>query len=172
MKNLALLVILSLSLCGCATDTHQSTKPPHAYPVAKKNYPFVVKITNFFGAEGFGFDYFVDRTNIVVVVWNDFGKPAREILNRDLTQEETTELESYLAEFPLDTLKSDYTEPRVYDGLQRFFTFKIGDKEKSIVMRNVHVPELFALCEKVNDLVPKEMQMRGGGAAAISADKK
>ncbi len=142
------------------------------YPVAKNTYPFLLKVRDFYGAEGYGFDYYLDTRSLTVVLWDDFGSPKKEVLSRQLTDEEATFWSKYLAEFPVKKLKQDYSDTRVADGMQRFFTFKTSTGEKNITVRNARVKELMALCQNMNSLLPDKMKMRGGGAAVAFPSKK
>jgi hypothetical protein len=136
--------------------------PQVEYPVAKEEYSFVLKVRDFYGAEGYGFDYFLDKDSLTVVLWDDVGGPKREILSRRLTLEEASFWSKYLAIFPVKRLKQKYSDDRVSDGMQQFFTFKTGAGEKNVTVRNVQVKELMDLCQNLNNLLPDKMKMRGG----------
>jgi hypothetical protein len=130
------------------------------FPMAKDTYPFVLKVRDFYGAEGYGFDYYLDKRSLTVVLWDDFGSPRKEVFSKQLTDEEASFWSKYLAKFPINKLKEDYTDDRVSDGMQRLFTIKTGSVEKNITVRNVHVKELMGLCRNLNSLLPKKMRMR------------
>lgn len=132
------------------------------YPSAKPNYPFFVKITDFYGAAGYGFDYYVDKATIVVVLWDDYGNPRREVLNRSLTRQEARDWARFWSQFDVTSLKELYTNPNVIDGFERQFTFRIDNSDKKVTVEKVAVKELSELSQKINTFVPKEIKMRGG----------
>ncbi|ATB37539.1 hypothetical protein CYFUS_002961 [Cystobacter fuscus] len=132
-----------------------------SYPNARQSYPFVVKISDFYGAEGFGFDYYLDKSKLVVVLWDDLGSPRKEVLSKSLTKAEVREWASYLERLPMGQLKESYVNSSVDDGLQQTFTFKSGGREKTVDVRNIRVEELEKLCRKLNLLIPdKHMRLR------------
>lgn len=151
---------------GLTTLAHSADKKE--YPKAKESYPFDVKVTDFYGAEGYGFDYYVSKEAVAVVLWDDFGSPKRELLNRPLTKEEARDWAKYWSQFDFKDLKDDYTDPNVFDGLQRDFTFKVGKEEKKVSVANVQVEKLVRLSQKINTIVPDKWKMRGGGAAVVN----
>lgn len=155
MKTVILaLVALSFALPSTASDKN-------AYPNARQSYPFVVKISDFYGAEGFGFDYYLDTSRLVVVLWDDLGSPRKEILSKPLTKAEAREWASYLERLPMAQLKKEYVDSAADDGLQQTFTFKSGGREKTVDVRNTRVEELEKLCRKLNLLIPdKHLRLR------------
>ncbi|OJH39611.1 hypothetical protein [Cystobacter ferrugineus] len=131
------------------------------YPNARQSYPFVVKVRDFYGAEGFGFDYYLDKSRLVIVLWDDLGSPEKEVLSRPLTKAEAREWAGYLERLPMEQLKEAYADPAVDDGLQQTFTFKWGGREKTVDVRNIRVEEFEKLCRKLNRLIPdKHMRLR------------
>jgi hypothetical protein len=61
MKTFASLALLAAFLFGCSTDAPKSTRARREYPIARDDYPFILKISNYFGAAGFGFEYILDE---------------------------------------------------------------------------------------------------------------
>jgi hypothetical protein len=155
MKTIILaLVALSFALPSKASDQK-------AYPNARQSYPFVLKIRDFYGAEGFGFDYYLDTSRLVVVLWDDLGSPRKEILSKSLTKAEAREWASYLERLPMGQLKEAYVNSGADDGLLQTFTFKSGGREKTVDVRNIRVEELEKLCRKLNLLIPdKHLRLR------------
>src|SRR4051812_29818585 len=66
--------------------THADTAAPRPqYPDAKASYEYLVNVRDFYGAEGFGFDCYLDGGEIVLVYWDDFGSKPKEVFRRALT---------------------------------------------------------------------------------------
>ena len=140
--------------------------PLHAFGKAnaRQDNPFVVEVRDFYGVEGYTLHYHLDNSRLVVVLSDDFGSPPKEVLSKSLTKAEAKDWAFYLERFPIEQLKEDYTNRAVDDGLQQFFTFRTGGKEKKVAVRNVRVEELENLCQKLNRLIPeKDFRVRGPG---------
>lgn len=163
--------LLAATLILVSTLVRAEEKNPD-YPQAKETYSHVLKVRDFFGAEGYTYEYLLDKETLVIVLSDDFGSPRKEVLSKPLTKEEAAAWERYLKNFPVKELKETYEDPRVRDGMQRYFTFKTGDGEKQVTVRNVQVKELSELCKKLNQLLPEKFKLGGGGSAVVGpADK-
>jgi hypothetical protein len=147
--------------------------PPADAPVSKEAYPYVIKVRDFFGAEGYGYDYFLAKDSLKVVLWDDYGSPNKEVLSKSLTKDEQKAWADYLTAFPLKTLKESYINEMVLDGMQRTFSFKTTDPEKVIRVSNMRVKEFDDLCNRLNQLLPEKLKIQGGGASVTpkSTDK-
>lgn len=152
-----LLFVLPL-LISCSPNPPGDTTEARDFPVAKTSYPYVVKVHDFYGAEGYALDYYVSETSIVVVL-TDIGNPPEERLNRELTEPEKAEWTAYVQTLGIDELEDVYDNPNVVDGLQQTFDFRIGGKQRQIEVFNRYVPELADLCDKINELVPEDLRM-------------
>jgi hypothetical protein len=130
------------------------------YPDAKAAYPFVVKVRNFHGAEGFGFDYYLAPDSLTVVAWDDFGSKPKEVLHVVLSAADTARWSAFLAAFPVAKLAANYTNAGVADGLQLWFDFRIAGKPpKQIFVGNSHQDDLERVCMELNKLLPAPLKL-------------
>jgi len=129
------------------------------FPVAKKDYSYIVKVSDYSGAAGYGLHYYVSESSVVIVQWNDYDKPSIEVLNKTLTDSQRKEWIRFLKSFRVDQFKKSYDNPKVFDGLDRTFTFNVKGKKIEVKVRNRRVRGLVRLCSKINKFVPKKFQL-------------
>ena len=120
---------------------------------------FKVKVHDFYGAEGYGYDYYLDDDSIVIIGWDDFGNPQREVFRAELTPDNQREWHSFWMKFPLDKLKNEYINQYVSDGIQREFVFSRDSEQKTIILHNKSVRKLNDLCSRINKIVPDKYRM-------------
>lgn len=175
MKTLISITLAIALAPHCVAEGKPTEVSPSTEASAPKEaYPYVLKVRDFFGAEGYGHDYFLTKDSLKVVLWDDYGSPNKEVLSKSLTKDEQKAWADYLTAFPLKTLEKSYNNVMVSDGMQRTFSFKTPDGEKVIRVSNMRVKEFDDLCSRLNQLLPEKLKIRGGGASVVpkSTDKK
>lgn len=143
-----------------APDNSDSTATPSEQipPKPANSYPFLVKVTDFYGVQGVGYDYYLNRDQIIVAGWNDFGKPPTEVLHRSLTKKQREQCKTLLASLQIKDLAAEFVGPGT-DGLQQTFEFKLGDEEKRIQVSNSYVKDLARLSKWINTILPERFRM-------------
>lgn len=139
------------------------------YPLAAMEYPYRLKVYDYYGAEGFGLLYYFGSERLVVVVENDYGKPAREMLSRELAEDERKRLTEAIKQASPEKLAAEYADPRVSDGIQTTYTFRLPDgREKTVSVQNVRQEQLLRLNQVLNEMLPKNLGIGGArGAVAV-----
>jgi hypothetical protein len=150
-------IILILLLSGCTTNIDRNGQS-NKYPEAKSTYPYIVKVVNFNGAVGVGTNYYITYNSVIVVAWNDFNNSRKEIIKRILTSSEKQDWSNFIQNFPFDELETEYIDPAIGDGLQRWFYFNIDEKTKEVVVKNINVKDLTLLCKKIKEITPHDFQ--------------
>ena len=153
---------LVLAIAWLASNGVVLADPKREYPVAKESYPFQIKVHDFYGAEGFGFDYYLASDRLTVVYWDDFGSKPKQVFDRVFSADERKRWSAFLAKFPVAALESAYVNPGVDDGLQMRFDFRLpGKPSKSVVLQNRPQKDLELLCAELNKWLPNELKAHG-----------
>lgn len=133
---------------GGAADS-QSSGPRGATP------GFSIQIDAYFPAEGFREVFQVTEEDLVVLVDNDFGAPRRELCRRSLGRDEANRLGDLLDCVGLESLRPEYVNRGVADGLEVRFEIARGrEKRRAFLVANTYQRELDRICEAVVRLVP------------------
>ena len=161
MRSTRTLLALGLLACAVVAPAHADVSVGRpTYPEAQASYPFVVKVRNYHGARGFGYDYFLAPDSLTVVAWNDFGPKRKEVLRVAIDGAERTRWSAFLAAFPVAQLAARYANPAVSDGLQIWFDFRIpGKPPKEVYVANMGQDELARLCEELNKLLVAPLKL-------------
>jgi hypothetical protein len=134
--------------------------PPAAAPA------FVIRIENFYGAEGFFLLYKVTPDEIAVGSISEWASVRpREQYRVPLSAEQRDGIQRFLRDFPLKGLDDRYMNSSVNDGFQCTFDLQIGRApRRSIHVENRRVEPLEALRRQVNQLVPDKLKINGGSS--------
>ena len=166
MRSSRILSALGLLACAVVAPAYADVSVGRpTYPEAQASYPFVVKVRNFNGARGFGFDYFLAPDSLTVVAWNDFSPKRKEVLRVAIDGAEKARWSRFVAEFPVAKLASEYSNRAVSDGLQLWFDFNVpGKPQKQVHVANMGQDDLGRLCEQLNTLLSAPLKLpRLGG---------
>jgi hypothetical protein len=88
-----------------------------------------------------------------------------------LTVEQRQSLVHFLRAFPLNSLRNEYRNPYVFDGMQITFDIRLDQgPHKEIFLANEVEPNLESLCRQINQLVPEKLQVGLGRSSVTVPD--
>lgn len=150
--------LLFLIIAGCATDPFQRYLAQ--FPQAQSQYDYELRIFDYYGAVGYGHEYFISRQRIIILIQNDFGLPKREVAAVPLSAEQVQTVFAVIDAIPFESLQEQYVNPGIQDGLKMSFDFKLPTRvEKRITLANMQQEDLFRLVDAVNQLVPRQFAL-------------
>ena len=142
-------VILVSVLSGCS---NQASSPPTSSSHAPD---FRITIRDFYGVEGYWFDYEIVPDAVRVKHGDDFGSPITPVYESNLLSEQRAELGRAIASLDVRRLNSDYSNPNVSDGVQITFEISIDNSpSKKIFVGNMNQPDLQKLVHSINRFIP------------------
>ena len=133
---------------GCAT-------PP-------KGGADALTVIDYDGAAGYGRRVEYDGRAVSIVATSDFeGEKDKTIWTRRLSTAERAFLDERIDDVPLASLKDEYRDPSVWDGLQLHFKVRQrGKASRSIDVANTYVEELAVICDGLNAMLPQKHRIR------------
>lgn len=112
---------------------------------------FRIVITNYY----FGRNQYVTTVtpDSLITNQNDYNSKSK-MTARKLTAKEKNELNTFLKDFPLNSLKDKYENEHVLDGTQIGFFIRIAKAQKNIFTSNVYQNDLGKLTDEIVKLLP------------------
>ena len=147
-----------------ATDVHSPSaigfglrSPPAAGP----DQEFEISVSELFFAVSSSYVYQLRPSDLTVITKAGGDMSGLRVACKvALTRKERQEWNTFLAEFPLDELMSEYRPAdgdRVLDGKEITFSIRIGNNPpRVIVLENTFQPDLAALSDRLATLVPTD----------------
>ena len=146
------LVVLVTAAVGCAPRPHGGAGGGAS----------LLTVFDYNGAAGYGTRVRYDGRAVSIVATSDFkGEQDITVWTRLLSAAERAFLDERIEQLPLMSLKEEYRDPDIWDGLQMSFDVRQGRKRtRSIAVANEYVEELAVLSDGLNALLPYKHRIR------------
>lgn len=103
--------------------------------------------------------YSVNNENIKVIKYPTNDEKPKTVLDRKLTKNEQTNLNSFMKKFPLNKLKAKYENKTVEGEIHYIFDITKDAYKKEIYVYFYTEKHLKKLSQEIDKLVPKDYQM-------------
>lgn len=156
---LGTLMVFTFFLHACKTGkSEQSSKKEKITTKIQDNKPTQNKSIYVEIQEStFGSDYqktVLTQDSLIIYTLNSKDKYDTE--NKVLSKKQRNDVQSYMAKFPLQSLKKSYYDPGVKDGYQMTFIIKYNSIEKEIYISNFVQNDLADLVKLIADINGKD----------------
>lgn len=84
---------------------------------------------------------------------------AKVAFEKQLSESEQVLVWDFFQNFPFEDLATAYINPKIDDGDQKLFKFKIGKNQREIQVSNLYQKDLAALVELFNTIVPIDQKI-------------
>ncbi len=166
MKRISIIVFTALiiSIGGYAINSSKNKsiitkilKEDKVSNINKVSISDIIQIHHFVVPIGMHVKYEIGNNNLIVKYNCDLEpRPERIVYERKLSKEETTQLITKIKSLQVDTLKKEYINPYVSDGIsiEIFFGELIETQPNEVIVKNVDLPFVDSLCCYIDDLIP------------------
>jgi hypothetical protein len=122
------------------------------------NKPEIIQVNHYFGGTGFHLKYEIGNNNLIIKTNCDFEDCSEKIVyERKLSKTETKELINKINFLQPDTLKNEYINEYILDGIYTEINFgKLIDTNKNkVIIQNENVSFLDSLNKYIDKLILK-----------------
>lgn len=127
-----------------------------------------ISINDNLGSQYVSSAYFITNDSLVITGVSDKGNTHVNYLNRKLTPEEITSLQSFIKSFPIDSLKdvffNDYSnfEYISAENFPRMIELEINNGKTTVKSKatNAYVESFARLFNELNKMIPAEVQIK------------